>query len=108
VTISCPIRRVQHGRRRHGAGEFHDQQRRRLRGKKNRDRGRPARQSWLLLQAWRAAQSPICAARPIVIWRAAASLQKAVQEHDATLTFWNFCADLEDKGFKRAIVMDEE
>jgi NitT/TauT family transport system substrate-binding protein len=27
-------------------------------------------------------------------------------ETDATLTFWNFCADLESKGHKRAIAMD--
>ena len=32
--------------------------------------------------------------------------EKAQQgEHDATLTFWNFCADLEGKGFRRAIEM---
>ena len=32
--------------------------------------------------------------------------EKALQgEHDATLTFWNFCADLEGKGFRRAIDM---
>ena len=29
--------------------------------------------------------------------------EKALQrEHEATLTFWNFCADLESKGFRRA------
>ena len=34
--------------------------------------------------------------------------QKALQgELDATLTFWNFCAELEGKGFKRAIDMEE-
>jgi NitT/TauT family transport system substrate-binding protein len=33
--------------------------------------------------------------------------EKALQgEMDATLTFWNFCADLESKGHKRAIAMD--
>jgi NitT/TauT family transport system substrate-binding protein len=33
--------------------------------------------------------------------------QKALQrENDATLTFWNFCAELEGKGFKRAIDME--
>src|SRR5262249_18210479 len=33
--------------------------------------------------------------------------EKALQgEQDATLTFWNFCAELEGKGFKRAIVVD--
>jgi NitT/TauT family transport system substrate-binding protein len=34
--------------------------------------------------------------------------QKALQgEFDATLTFWNFCAELEGKGMRRAVVMDE-
>ena len=34
--------------------------------------------------------------------------QKALQrENDATLTFWNFCAELEGKGFKRAIDMED-
>jgi NitT/TauT family transport system substrate-binding protein len=34
--------------------------------------------------------------------------QKALQgEHDATLTFWNFCAELESKGFTRAIAVDD-
>ncbi len=34
--------------------------------------------------------------------------QKALQgEHDATLTFWNFCADLESKGLTRAIEIGE-
>ena len=34
--------------------------------------------------------------------------QKALQgEHDATLTFWNFCAELEAKGFRRPIAMDD-
>ena len=28
------------------------------------------------------------------------------RENDATLTFWNFCAELEGKGFKRAIDME--
>jgi NitT/TauT family transport system substrate-binding protein len=34
--------------------------------------------------------------------------EKALQgEMDATLTFWNFCADLESKGHKRAIAIDD-
>jgi NitT/TauT family transport system substrate-binding protein len=33
--------------------------------------------------------------------------EKALQgEHEATLTFWNFCADLEGKGMKRVIDME--
>ena len=33
--------------------------------------------------------------------------EKALQrENDATLTFWNFCAELEGKGFKRGIDME--
>src|ERR1041384_14989 len=34
--------------------------------------------------------------------------EEALQgEIDATLTFWNFCADLESKGQRRAIAMDD-
>ena len=34
--------------------------------------------------------------------------EKALQgEIDATLTFWNFCAELEGKGFKRAVGVDQ-
>jgi len=33
--------------------------------------------------------------------------EKALQrENDATLTYWNFCAELEGKGFKRGIDME--
>src|SRR5262249_23116793 len=33
--------------------------------------------------------------------------EKAIQgESDATLTFWNFCAELESRGFKRALSID--
>ncbi len=34
--------------------------------------------------------------------------EKALQgEIDATLTFWNFCAELEGKGFRRAVGVDQ-
>jgi NitT/TauT family transport system substrate-binding protein len=34
--------------------------------------------------------------------------QKALQgETDATLTYWNFCAELENRGFSRAIAMED-
>ena len=41
------------------------------------------------------------------VWRPPLLSQKALQgETDATLTYWNFCADLESRGFQRAISMD--
>jgi NitT/TauT family transport system substrate-binding protein len=80
-----------------------------LRGKKIAIAGGPLDKSWLLLQGL-ARRSNLDLRRQATIVYGAPPLlsQKAVQgEHDATLTFWNFCADLEDKGFKRAIVIDE-
>jgi len=80
-----------------------------LRGKKIAIAGGPLDKSWLLLQGL-ARRSNLDLRRQATIVYGAPPLlsEKAVQgEHDATLTFWNFCADLEGKGFKRAIVVDE-
>ena len=58
---------------------------------------------------WRAAPASISGSRRTIVYGAPPLLsQKALQgEIDATLTFWNFCADLESKGHKRAIAMDD-
>jgi NitT/TauT family transport system substrate-binding protein len=80
-----------------------------LRGKKIAIAGGPLDKSWLLLQGL-ARRSNLDLRRQATIVYGAPPLlsEKAVQgEHDATLTFWNFCADLEGKGFKRAIMVDE-
>ena len=80
-----------------------------LKGKTIAVAGGPIDKSWLLLQAFarrsgldlRKQATPVYGAPPLLS-------QKALQgETDATLTFWNFCAELEGKGFRRAVAMDE-
>jgi NitT/TauT family transport system substrate-binding protein len=79
-----------------------------LKGKKLAVAGGPLDKSWLLLQAL-ARRSGIDLRKQATIVYGAPPLlaEKALQgESDATLTFWNFCADLESKGQKRAIEMN--
>jgi NitT/TauT family transport system substrate-binding protein len=80
-----------------------------LRGKKIAIAGGPLDKSWLLLQGLARRSNLDLRRQASIVYGAPPLLsEKAVQgEHDATLTFWNFCADLEGKGFKRAIVIDE-
>ena len=78
-----------------------------LKGRKLAIAGGPLDKSWLLLQGL-ARRAGIDLRRQATIVYGAPPLlsEKALQgEHDATLTFWNFCADLEGKGFRRAIDM---
>ena len=80
-----------------------------LKGRKLAIAGGPLDKSWLLLQGL-ARRSGLDLQRQATIIYGAPPLlsQKALQgEQDATLTFWNFCADLEGKGFKRAIAVDD-
>lgn len=80
-----------------------------LRGKKLAVAGGPIDKSWLLLRAL-ALQSGLDLRNAATVVYGAPPLlsQKALQgETDATLTFWNFCADLEAAGQKRAIAMDD-
>lgn len=80
-----------------------------LKGRKLAVAGGPLDKSWLLLQAL-ALRSGLDLRRQATLVYGAPPLlsQKALQgEHDATLTFWNFCADLESKGFSRAVTVDE-
>ena len=80
-----------------------------LKGKKLGVAGGPIDKSWLLLQAL-ALRSGLDLRREANIVYGAPPLvsQKGLQgETDATLTFWNFCADLEGKGQRRAIDMEE-
>ncbi|SRR6266545_3841675 len=80
-----------------------------LKGKKLAIAGGPLDKSWLLLQAL-ARRSGVDLRRQATIVYGAPPLlsEKALQgETDATLTFWNFCADLEGKGFRRAVAMDD-
>src|SRR5262245_11137904 len=76
-----------------------------LKGKKLAVAGGPLDKSWLLLQAF-ARRAGVDLKREATLVYGAPPLlsQKALQgETDATLTFWNFCADLESKGQRRAI-----
>ncbi len=80
-----------------------------LKGKKLAIAGGPLDKSWLLLQAL-ARRSGIDLRKQATIAYGAPPLlsEKALQgETDATLTFWNFCAELEGKGFRRAVAMDD-
>jgi NitT/TauT family transport system substrate-binding protein len=79
-----------------------------LKGRKLAVAGGPLDKSWLLLQAF-ARRSGIDLKRQANVVYGAPPLlsQKALQgESEATLTFWNFCAELESKGQRRAIPMD--
>jgi NitT/TauT family transport system substrate-binding protein len=78
-----------------------------LKGRKLAVAGGPLDKSWLLLQAL-ARRSGVDLRRQATIVYGAPPLlsEKQVQgETDATLTYWNFCADLESRGQKRAILM---
>ena len=79
-----------------------------LKGKKIAVAGGPLDKSWLMLQADARRDGVNLKAQATVVYGAPPLLsQKALQrEHDATLTFWNFCAELEGKGFKRGIDME--
>jgi NitT/TauT family transport system substrate-binding protein len=78
-----------------------------LKGKKLGVAGGPLDKSWLLLQAL-GRRSGIDLAKEADIAYGAPPLlsQKALQgETDATLTFWNFCAELEASGMRAALPM---
>ncbi|HEY6257862.1 MAG TPA: ABC transporter substrate-binding protein [Xanthobacteraceae bacterium] len=80
-----------------------------LKGKKLAVAGGPIDKSWLLLRALALQSGLDLKTAATVVYGAPPLLsQKALQgETDATLTFWNFCADLEAAGQKRAIAMDD-
>jgi NitT/TauT family transport system substrate-binding protein len=79
-----------------------------LKGKKLAIAGGPLDKSWLLLQALALRAGVDIRKQASVVYGAPPLLsEKALQgETDATLTYWNFCADLESKGLRRAIAMD--
>jgi len=78
-------------------------------GKKLAVAGGPLDKSWLLLQASARRSGVDLKAQADVVYGAPPLLQqKALQgETDATLTFWNFCAELEAAGMRRAVAMDD-
>ncbi|MFL6797251.1 MAG: ABC transporter substrate-binding protein [Xanthobacteraceae bacterium] len=79
-----------------------------LRGRKLAIAGGPLDKSWLLLQAFARRGGLDLKKHASIVYGAPPLLaEKALQgEVDATLTYWNFCADLESKGFQRAIGVD--
>jgi NitT/TauT family transport system substrate-binding protein len=79
-----------------------------LKGKKLAVAGGPLDKSWLMLQAVARRGGLDLKTQATVVYGAPPLLsEKALQrENDATLTFWNFCAELEGKGFKRGIEME--
>jgi NitT/TauT family transport system substrate-binding protein len=80
-----------------------------LKGRKLAVAGGPIDKSWLLLRALGLRSGLDLKTQATVVYGAPPLLsEKALQgETDATLTFWNFCADLEAKGQRRAILMDD-
>src|ERR1700688_5265015 len=80
-----------------------------LKGRKLAVAGGPIDKSWLLLRALGLRSGFDLKTQTTVVYGAPPLLsEKALQgETDATLTFWNFCAELEAKGQKRAIPMDD-
>jgi NitT/TauT family transport system substrate-binding protein len=79
-----------------------------LKGKKLAIAGGPLDKSWLMLQALARRNGVDLATGASIVYGAPPLLsEKAVRgEQDATLTFWNFCAELEGRGLKRAIDME--
>jgi NitT/TauT family transport system substrate-binding protein len=79
-----------------------------LKGKKLAVAGGPLDKSWLLLQALALRVGLDLRKQATIVYGAPPLLsEKMLQgESDAILTYWNFCADLESRGFKRAIAMD--
>jgi NitT/TauT family transport system substrate-binding protein len=71
--------------------------------------GGPLDKSWLLLQASARRSGIDLKTQAEVVYGAPPLLQqKASQgETDATLTFWNFCAELEAAGMRRAVAIDD-
>jgi NitT/TauT family transport system substrate-binding protein len=80
-----------------------------LKGRKLAVAGGPIDKSWLLLQALARHSGLDLKTQASIVYGAPPLLsEKALQgETDATLTFWNFCAELEGKGFQRAVAMDD-
>ncbi len=80
-----------------------------LKGKKIAVAGGPLDKSWLLLRALARESNLDLSSQASVVYGAPALLyQKAANgEADATLNYWNFCAALETRGFRRLIGMDE-
>jgi NitT/TauT family transport system substrate-binding protein len=80
-----------------------------LKGRKLGVAGGPLDKSWLLLRALALRSGFELKNQATIVFGAPPLLsEKSLQgEIEATLTFWNFCADLEAKGQRRAIDMED-
>lgn len=80
-----------------------------LRGKTLAVAGGPLDKSWLLLQAVAAKQGVDLKAKANVVYGAPALLEAKMQqgETDAMLNYWNFCARLEARGFRRLVGIED-
>jgi NitT/TauT family transport system substrate-binding protein len=80
-----------------------------LKGRKLGVAGGPLDKSWLLLRGLALRSGLDLKTQATIVFGAPPLLaEKGLQgEIDATLTFWNFCADLEAKGQRRAIDMED-
>jgi NitT/TauT family transport system substrate-binding protein len=80
-----------------------------LKGKKIAVAGGPLDKSWLLLQSLAKRSGLELAREADILYGAPALLyQKALSgEADASLNYWNFCAALEARGYRRLLSMDD-
>src|SRR6185312_14440799 len=80
-----------------------------LQGKSLAVAGGPLDKSWLLLQAAAAKEGVDLKAKARIVYGAPALLAAKMQqgEMDAMLNYWNFCARLEARGFRRLAGMED-
>src|SRR6478609_1026749 len=80
-----------------------------LKGKKLAVAGGPIDKNWLLLQAWLKQQGIDLKSESTIMYGAPPLLAAKTLsgEMDATLNYWNFCAALEAKGFRRVAGIED-
>ena len=80
-----------------------------LRGRKLAVAGGPIDKNWLLLQAWSRQDGIDLKSESTIVYGAPPLLTAKTLsgEMDATLNYWNFCAVLEAKGFRRVAGIED-
>src|SRR5437899_9637540 len=80
-----------------------------LRGRKLAVAGGPIDKSWLLLQAWLKQDGIDLKSEATIAYGAPPLLAAKMLdgEMDATINYWNFCAALEAKGFRRVVGIED-
>ena len=96
-------------RRRDGAGASPIRTLADLKGRKLAVAGGPIDKNWLLLQAWLKQDGIDLKSESTIVYGAPPLLTAKTLggEMDATLNYWNFCAVLEAKGFRRVAGIEE-